>query len=77
MLKQVQIAIVPTGASAYHRYKAEWVTNSCILLNSSDVGSLVIDISEGCRIYTAKVKEDKVVLYDEEWNQVGREIEIK
>ena len=81
MLKQVQIAIVPTGASAYHRYKAEWVTNSCILLNSSDVGSRVIDISEGCRIYIAKVKKDggsdKVVLYDEEWNQVGREIEIK
>ena len=48
---------------------------------SSDVGSLVIDISEGCRIYTAKVKKDggsdKVVLYDEEWNHVGREIEIK
>jgi len=81
MLKQMEIAVVPTGASVYHRYKAEWVTDSYILLNSSDIGRRVIDISDGCRIYFARIKNDggsdKVVLYDEEWNQVGREIEIK
>ena len=81
MLKQMEIAVVPTGASVYYRYKTEWVTDSCILLNSSDVGRRVIDISDGCRIYFARIKNDggsdKVVLYDEDWNQVGREIEIK
>jgi hypothetical protein len=81
ILKQMEIAVVPTGASVYHRYKAEWVTDSHILLNSSDIGRRIIDISDGCRIYFARIKKDggseKVVLYDEEWNQVGREIEIK
>ena len=81
LLKQNEIAVVPTGASAYHRYKAEWVTDSCILLNSSDIGHRIIDIADGCRIYFASIinggESDKVVLYDEKWNQVGREIEIK
>ena len=81
MLKQMEIAVVPTGASVYHRYKTEWVTDSCILLNSSDIGCRAIDISDGCQIYFAIINKDggsdKIVLYDEEWNQVGREIEIK
>lgn len=80
-LNMGEINVVPTMASAVHRYGSRWISESCILLESSDIGCRVVDVSDRCQIYLAKKERDgdgmKVVLYDETWSPVGREIRIQ
>ena len=81
MKKRSEVAVVPTGASVFHRYRARWVKDSCILLESSDIGCRLIDVAGDCQMYYAKILRDgnasRVVLYDDSWAPVGREVAIE
>lgn len=68
------VDVVQTRASVYHRYKVDWITNDCILLDSSDIGLRVIVIDDAATLYYAKSlwdSEGKIVLYDDMYQIQG------